>query len=58
MERDTLTKFLKLMATNISKDDLELIKLGDSLGLDLVSFARLRASQEDKFIDEVRQRAL
>lgn len=58
MERDTLAKFLKLMKTEISKDDLELTRLGHSLGLDLVSFAKLRASQKDDFIDEVRQRAL
>ncbi len=58
MGMDILTKFLKLMATEISKDDLELIRLGRSLGLDLVSFAKLRASQEDNFTDEVRQGAL
>jgi len=46
------------MATDITKEDLELIQLGDSLGLDLVSFANLRASQEDNFTDEIRQRAL
>ena len=58
MEEDLLTKFLKLMSTDITDDDLELIKLGHSLGLDLVSFAELRASQEDKFSDEVRNKAL
>ncbi len=58
MNEDMLTKFLKLMATDISKDDLELIRLGHSLGLDLVSFAKLRASQEDVFSDEIRKRAL
>ncbi len=58
MEEDLLTKFLKLMSTNISEDDLELIKLGHSLGLDLVSFAELRASQEDTYTDDVRAMAL
>ena len=58
MEEDLLTKFLKLMSTNISDDDLELIKLGHSLGLDLVSFAELRASQEDTYTDDVRAMAL
>jgi hypothetical protein len=58
MERDLLTKFLKLMSKNISDSDLELIQLGNSLGLDLVSFADLRASQDDKFINDIRNKAL
>jgi len=52
------TKFLNLMSKNISESDLELIKLGKSLGLDLVSFADLRASQDDDFVDQVREEAL
>ena len=58
MEEDLLTKFLKLMSSKITDSDLELISLGKSLGLDLVSFADLRASQEDQFTDEVRKKAL
>ncbi len=58
MKEDLLTKFLKLMSSKISDSDLELINLGKSLGLDLVSFADLRASQEDKFTDEIRIKAL
>ncbi len=58
MDEDLLTKFLKLMSSKISDSDLELINLGKSLGLDLISFADLRASQEDTFTDEVRNRAL
>jgi len=58
MEEDLLTKFLKLMSSKISDSDLELINLGKSLGLDLVSFVDLRTSQEDSFTDEVRNRAL
>ena len=58
MEEDLLTKFLKLMSSKISASDLELIKLGTSLGLDLVSFAELRASQEDFFVDFIRNKAL
>lgn len=58
MDEDLLTKFLKLMSAKISDNDLELINLGKSLGLDLVSFAELRASQEDEFADEVRKRAI
>ncbi|MFX0008347.1 MAG: hypothetical protein ACFFA7_06890 [Promethearchaeota archaeon] len=46
------------MSSKISDSDLELINLGKSLGLDLVSFADLRASQEDTFIDDVRDKAL
>ncbi|MFX1591468.1 MAG: hypothetical protein ACFFB6_05770 [Promethearchaeota archaeon] len=46
------------MSSKISDSDLELINLGKSLGLDLVSFADLRASQEDNFADEIRNKAL
>jgi len=53
-----LNKFLKLMSSNITDSDLELIQLGKSLGLDLVSFANLRESQGDKFIDKIRNKSL
>ncbi|MFW9827802.1 MAG: hypothetical protein ACFFEY_09430 [Candidatus Thorarchaeota archaeon] len=46
------------MSSEISDSDLELIKLGKSLGLNLVSFSKLRESQENKFADEVRSQAL
>ncbi|MFX0165580.1 MAG: hypothetical protein ACFE9V_09700 [Candidatus Hodarchaeota archaeon] len=46
------------MSSSITDSDLELIKLGNSLGLDLVSFAELRASQEDAFVDLIRDKAL
>ncbi|MFX1419588.1 MAG: hypothetical protein ACFE9N_11770 [Promethearchaeota archaeon] len=46
------------MSSKISDSDLELINLGKSLGLNLVSFADLRSSQEDMFADEVRDIAL
>lgn len=58
MEEDLLTKFLKLMSSRITDSDLELTKLGNSLGLDLVSFAKLRESQQDGFVDDIRERAL
>ena len=58
MEESLLNKFLKLMSNSISDSDLELTQLGHSLGLNLVSFAELRASQEDSFIDLIRTRAL
>lgn len=51
-------KFLNLMSKNITDSDLELIKLGESLGLNLISFADLRQSQDDSFIDGVRSEAL
>ena len=53
-----LTKFLKLMSKDITESDLELISLGRSLGLDLISFAELRSSQEDNFEDQIREKAL
>ncbi len=53
-----LTKFLKLMSKDITESDLELISLGRSLGLDLISFAELRLSQEDNFVDRIRGKAL
>ena len=58
MEESLLNRFLKLMSTSISDSDLELTQLGHSLGLNLVSFAELRASQENSFIDLIRTRAL
>lgn len=58
MEEDLLTKYLKLMSSNITDSDLELTKLGKSLGLDLVSFAKLRTSQQDEFVDTIREKAI
>ena len=58
MQEDLLTKFLELMSSHITDSDLELIKLGNSLGLDLVSFDKLRASQQDYFVDNIRKKAL
>ena len=58
MEEDLLTKFLELMSSRITASDLELIKLGNSLGLDLVSFEQLRKSQQDSFVDTIREKAL
>ncbi|MHA2008897.1 MAG: hypothetical protein ACXABO_12410 [Promethearchaeota archaeon] len=58
MEEELLTRFLRLMSSRITDSDLELIKLGNSLGLDLVSFDELRASQDDRFIDSIREKAV
>jgi hypothetical protein len=46
------------MSSHITDSDLELIKLGNSLGLDLVSFEQLRGSQQDNFVDNIRKKAL
>ncbi|MCK4383867.1 MAG: hypothetical protein KAW66_11270, partial [Candidatus Lokiarchaeota archaeon] len=46
------------MSKEISESDLELVPLGISLGLDLISFSELRASQEDNFVDKIRTEAL
>ena len=46
------------MSKDITDSDLELVPLGRSLGLDLISFAKLRASQEDYFVDRIRKDAL
>ncbi|MFW9900195.1 MAG: hypothetical protein ACFFDY_02775 [Candidatus Thorarchaeota archaeon] len=46
------------MSSKITDSDLELINLGKSLGLNLVSFADLRASQEDTFTVKIRNKAL
>lgn len=53
-----LTKFLKLMSKDITESDLELIQLGNTLGLNLISFAELRSSQDDNFVDRMREKAL
>ncbi|KKN64799.1 hypothetical protein LCGC14_0487870 [marine sediment metagenome] len=49
-----LAKLFKLLSSTNS--DLELIPLGNSLGLDLSAFAELRASQEDKFVDIIKEK--
>jgi len=46
------------MSKDITDSDLELVPLGRSLGLDLISFAKLRASQEDDFVNRIRKNAL
>ena len=58
MVDDRLSKFVKLMTTKISDSDLELVKLGESLGLDLFSLADLRMSQEEDFTDKIRAKSL
>ncbi len=58
MGENLLTRFLKLMSKDITESDLELIQLGNTLGLNLISFAELRSSQEDEFVDRMREKAL
>ena len=58
MRDEKLSKFVKLMNNSVSDSDLDLINLGNSLGLDLVSFAKLRESQEDEFTDIIREKAI
>ncbi len=58
MEEDGLSKFIHLMTKEISHSDVELVKLGESFGFDLVSTAPIRYSQDDDFVDEVRLKAL
>jgi len=58
MEEDRLSKFVKLMSKKITDNDLDLVNLGKSLGLDLVLFSDLRGSQEDEFADKIREKAL
>lgn len=58
MAEDRLSKFVKLMSNKITDNDLDLVNLGKSLGLDLVLFSDLRGSQEDEFTDIIREKAL
>jgi hypothetical protein len=46
------------MNSSITDSDLELVKLGSSLGSDLIPYAKLRASQNDSFVDSIREKAL
>jgi len=58
MGENLLTRFLKLMSKDITESDLELIQLGNTLGLNLISFAELRSSQEDDFVERMREKVL
>lgn len=58
-KEDILSTFVKVMSREkISDSDLDLVNLGNSLGLNLVSFKELRESQEDDFSDDIRLLAL
>ena len=58
MVENKLSRFVEVMSKNITDSDLELVNLGQSLGLDLVLFNDLRASQEESFADRLRESSL
>jgi len=58
MERNKLSKFVKFMSKKITDSDLELVNLGNSLGLDLFRYSELRASQEERYTDNLREKSL
>ena len=58
MVENKLSRFVEVMSKNVTDSDLELVNLGQSLGLDLVLFNDLRASQEENFADKVRNASL
>jgi len=58
MVENKLSRFVEVMSKNVTDSDLELVNLGQSLGLDLVLFNDLRASQEESFADKVRNASL
>jgi len=58
MSDQKLVKFVEFLRKSHSASDMELVKLGNSLGLDLVSFKKLRDSQDDLFTEKIRINAL
>ena len=58
MDEDGLSKFIGLMSKEISYSETELIKLGESFGMDLFSTAPIKESTDDAFVDKIRQKSL
>ncbi|MFX1443177.1 MAG: hypothetical protein ACFFHV_07170 [Promethearchaeota archaeon] len=58
MDKDGLSKFIALMSNEISYSESELIKLGESFGMDLFSTAPIKDSTDDAFVDKIRQKSL
>lgn len=58
MSDQKLVKFVEFLRKSHSASDMEIVKLGNSLGLDLVSFKKLRDSQDEVFTDKIRINAL
>ena len=58
MEEDGISKFLALMSEDLHYSDVELVEIGESFGLDLVSTAPIKESTDDVFVDKIRQKSL
>ena len=58
MDEDGLSKFIDLMSKEISYTETELIKLGESFGMELFSTAPIKESSDDTFVDKIRQKSL
>lgn len=58
MNKQILDNFVEFIRNPHSETDMELVNLGKSLGQDLVPFKKLKDSQDDNLVDEVRRRAL
>ncbi len=59
MTKELLKKFVQLMQKDpLTNSDLDLVTLGNSLGLNLEPLSRLWASQEEVFTAEIREKAL
>ena len=58
MNEEGFFKFIGLMSKEISYSEPELIKLGESFGMDLFSTAPIKESTDDAFVDKVRHKSL
>ncbi len=59
MVNDLISHFVKLMRKeSFSDSELDLFRLGNSLGLDLTGFASLKASQDNEYVNTIRAACL
>jgi len=59
MSKELLTRFVQVMQKDpLTNSDLDLVILGNSLGLNLEPLSRLWASQEEAFTVKIREKAL
>jgi len=59
MNIDRISKVIELLENeDLSETDLNLIQLGRFLNLDLVGYEKLKSSQEDDFMDEIREECI
>ena len=58
MIEEGLSRFIGLLSKNISYSEMELLKLGESFGMDLFSTAPIKDSTDDAFVDKIRQKSL